>query len=269
MKLNSIYIAESHDSFRGILSEHLRSNYYVRDFSRFSTAVRMMEESEPDLFIYSLPDDIHRSVESLQEFKRSLKFQHIPLLVLAGQPFREIQTACYAAGADACLERPFGLTQLNPLVASLLRNRESSYAHARRRSLLPASYSNMVMEDEFFMQKVNRFLGNNIREINLYVSNVADEMAMSISQFDRRVTRLTGQTPNQYIREYRMQVAYELLASKRGNVSEIAMMTGFKSISYFSSRFRERFGFAPSFVRSGRHEEELKEIGTGGPQQAA
>lgn len=269
MKLNSIYIAESHDSLRGVLAEHLRSSYFVRDFSRFSVAVRMMEETEPDLLIFSLPDDTQKSVDSIQEYKKSLKFQHIPLLILAGQPFREIQTACYAAGADACLERPFGLTHLNPIISSLLRNREASYAHARRRSLLPASYSNLVMEDEFFMQKVNRFLGNNIREINLYVSNVADEMAMSISQFDRRVTRLTGQTPNQYIREYRMQVAYELLSSKRGNVSEIAMMTGFKSISYFSSRFRERFGFAPSYVRSGRHTEETKEIGSGGPQQAA
>ncbi|MBM3918329.1 MAG: helix-turn-helix domain-containing protein [Sphingomonadales bacterium] len=269
MKLNSIYIAEAHDSLRGLLAEHLRSEYFVRDFARFSTAVRMMEEAEPDLFIFSLPDDITKSLESLQEYKRSPKFQHIPILILAGQPFREVQAACYGVGADVCLERPFGLTQLNPLVASLLRNREASYAHARRRSLLPASYSSMVMEDEFFMQKVNRFLGNNIRELNLYVSKVAEEMSMSISQFDRRVTRLTGQTPNQYIREYRMRVAYELLASRRGNVSEIAMMTGFKSISYFSSRFRERFGFAPSFVRSGRHEEVVKETGTRGPQQAA
>ena len=269
MKLNSIFLAESHDSVRSIFAEHLRSTYFVRDFARISTAVRMMEEAEPDLFVFSLPDDVHKALELLQEFKKSLKYQHVPVLVLVGQPFRELQAACYAAGADACLEQPFGLSQLDPLVSSLLRNREASYAHARRRSLLPASYSSMVMEDEFFMQKVNRFLGNNIREVNLYVSNVAEEMAMSVSQFDRRVAKLTGQTPNQYIREYRMQVAYELLASKRGNVSEIAMMTGFKSISYFSSRFRERFGFAPSFVRTGKHQEEVKEIGSGGPNQAA
>jgi len=269
MKLNSIFIVEAHDPFRGILSEHLRASYFVRDFARLAYAIRMMEETEPDLFIFSLPEESQRPLEAVREYKRSTRFQHVPLLILAGQPFRDIQTGCYEAGADVCLERPFGLGQLDPLVASMLRNREASYAHARRRSLLPATYSSLVMEDEFFMQKVNRYLGNNIRDMNLYVSDVADEMSMSTSQFDRRVSRLTGQTPNQYIREYRMRVAYELLASKRGNVSEIAVMTGFKSISYFSSRFRERFGITPSCIRLSRQESVPVLYDASGPQQAA
>jgi AraC family transcriptional regulator, positive regulator of tynA and feaB len=41
------------------------------------------------------------------------------------------------------------------------------------------------------------------------------------------------------------------LASRAGAVSEIAYGLGFKSVSHFTRRFRERFGCTPSECRAG------------------
>ncbi|MFM7748356.1 MAG: helix-turn-helix domain-containing protein, partial [Bacteroidota bacterium] len=61
-----------------------------------------------------------------------------------------------------------------------------------------------------------------------------------------------GLTTKQYISEHRLCAAYHLLSTKKGNVSEVSAWTGFKSLSYFSTRFSERFSTNPSVVRENR-----------------
>jgi AraC-like DNA-binding protein len=48
-----------------------------------------------------------------------------------------------------------------------------------------------------------------------------------------------------YLREYRLQRAYELLQRGDHNVTEAAFYVGYQSLSHFSQAFRERFGLLP------------------------
>jgi AraC-like DNA-binding protein len=48
-----------------------------------------------------------------------------------------------------------------------------------------------------------------------------------------------------YLREYRLQRAYELLQRGDHNVTEAAFVVGYQSLSHFSQAFRERFGMLP------------------------
>lgn len=56
-----------------------------------------------------------------------------------------------------------------------------------------------------------------------------------------------------YLREYRLQRAYELLQRGDHNVTEAAFGVGYQSLSHFSQAFRERFGMLPKqFLTSQR-----------------
>jgi AraC-like DNA-binding protein len=57
---------------------------------------------------------------------------------------------------------------------------------------------------------------------------------------------LTGQTITEYVRNYRLEKAAELLLNKTGTISEIAYQVGFESLPYFSKVFFEKFGKTPS-----------------------
>ena len=48
-----------------------------------------------------------------------------------------------------------------------------------------------------------------------------------------------------YLREYRLQRAFELLQQGENNVTEAAFAVGYQSLSHFSQAFRERFGMLP------------------------
>ena len=57
---------------------------------------------------------------------------------------------------------------------------------------------------------------------------------------------LIGESPNNFLKNYRLSKALELLDRKTLNISEIAYQTGFSSPTYFSKCFNEVYGILPS-----------------------
>ncbi|NIV98634.1 helix-turn-helix domain-containing protein, partial [Candidatus Saccharibacteria bacterium] len=78
------------------------------------------------------------------------------------------------------------------------------------------------------------------------VGDLGRQMALSKSQLYRKITSLTGHSPNEFIKEFRLKKAIGLIEKQQGNISEIAFETGFNSPSYFSKCFHKRFGILPS-----------------------
>ena len=72
-------------------------------------------------------------------------------------------------------------------------------------------------------------------------------MNLSPSHFYRRLKQLTGQIPNAYLRNFRLQRAAELLSKNEGaNVTEVKYQIGIESNSYFSTSFKKLHGVSPS-----------------------
>jgi AraC-like DNA-binding protein len=83
-------------------------------------------------------------------------------------------------------------------------------------------------------------------EESLTVSELGRITGMSKSQLYRKVTSLSGRTPSEFIREYRLEEAVRMLDRNTGNIAEIAYAAGFGSPSHFSSSFRRYVGLLPS-----------------------
>ena len=66
-----------------------------------------------------------------------------------------------------------------------------------------------------------------------------------------RCFRITiGTTPIQYLKQYRIQKAAELLSSTTMKIADIGTQCGFQEMSYFSKVFREYKGVTPTDYRS-------------------
>ena len=75
---------------------------------------------------------------------------------------------------------------------------------------------------------------------------LADEVALSKRQLQRRLQALTGLSAAGYIRTMRLQRAADLLAQGGGTVAEVAYAVGFQKVPHFSKLFRQVFGVNPS-----------------------
>ncbi|MCB0847410.1 MAG: helix-turn-helix transcriptional regulator, partial [Bacteroidetes bacterium] len=83
----------------------------------------------------------------------------------------------------------------------------------------------------------------------LSVPDLALTFAMSESTLLRQLKRLTGLTPVQYLKEVRLNEAYQLLETRAFNsVSQVASKVGYTDARSFSRSFRKRFGVSPSEV---------------------
>jgi AraC-like DNA-binding protein len=100
--------------------------------------------------------------------------------------------------------------------------------------------------DENFLTLLMDYTESTWSDINLKVDDFSKPVGYSKSQLYRKITFLTGKSPNTFIKEYRLNEAFTLLNKNTGNVSEIAFETGFSSPSYFSKCFQKRYGHLPS-----------------------
>lgn len=91
--------------------------------------------------------------------------------------------------------------------------------------------------DETRMLDIFEYIEENYQE-HISASELAQKYYVSCSYFSRWFKRVTGQTFKQYLNSVRINRAAELLANSNRNVTEIAMMTGFPTTSYFIKQFK-------------------------------
>ncbi|HLT81768.1 MAG TPA: helix-turn-helix domain-containing protein [Cyclobacteriaceae bacterium] len=105
------------------------------------------------------------------------------------------------------------------------------------------------VKDSPLVRRILTEVETNLRNEQFGVEMLAEKLGISRSQLHRKLKQDTGKSANQYIREYRLGRAMQLLETQEMSVSEVASAVGFGSPSYFSACFAEHFGFPPGEVR--------------------
>jgi AraC-like DNA-binding protein len=95
-----------------------------------------------------------------------------------------------------------------------------------------------------------RFIIQESFENDIDMEKLADELPMGYSSFRKAFKRITGESPNQYHLNLRLNRAKDLLTSTVLNINEIADHTGFESVFYFSKLFKKKNGISPKSYRN-------------------
>ncbi|MEX1269286.1 MAG: nickel-binding protein [Balneolaceae bacterium] len=111
--------------------------------------------------------------------------------------------------------------------------------------VLPEGKALSSMEEKF----LNRLTDTTEKFWNQDDFNVSDfcrRIGVSKSQLYRKTRKLTGRTPNGFMKEYRLSRSVELLKTHPENIAKVAYEAGFNSPSYFSKSFKKQYGLLPS-----------------------
>ena len=107
----------------------------------------------------------------------------------------------------------------------------------------------LTHSEEVFLTDIMDFIEREWEQPSFNVTTLSKAMGYTYSQLYRRLMKLTGKSPNNFIKEFRLHNALVLLHNHRGNISEIANKTGFSSPNYFSECFLDKYGVRPSRYR--------------------
>ena len=99
-----------------------------------------------------------------------------------------------------------------------------------------------------FMERVMEIMEKNYMNSEFGVQEFCDALGMSRSVASKHLNAEAGLPVGQFIRNYRLNMAKEMLSSNTGNrnITEIAYAVGFNDPKYFTRCFTKQFGTNPS-----------------------
>jgi TolB-like protein/AraC-like DNA-binding protein/lipopolysaccharide biosynthesis regulator YciM len=103
--------------------------------------------------------------------------------------------------------------------------------------------------DQALIEKLISIIEINLENEKLGVAELATEIGLSRSQLHRRLKDINGKSTSQFMREYRLEKAMEMLKRNQATASEIAYRVGFASPTYFNTCFHNFYGYPPGEVK--------------------
>ncbi len=100
-----------------------------------------------------------------------------------------------------------------------------------------------------FMIFLNEYMNIHFSDPMLTVEEMVAASEQSEDEFTKTVWRLTGSGPKEFILEFRIKKAVEMLETSEMSVSEIAFNCGFVDSAVFTRQFQAKTGFLPSKYR--------------------
>ena len=212
------------------------------------TALEEMRAAEPNIVLSDVAMPGKDGYELCQEIKQDIQLCHIPVILVTAKITAENQVQGLNVGADAYVTKPFDPTVLSALIQSQLKNRE------RVRKLLTnattmeeESVDNALSEqDKHFMEELYKLMEEELSNSELDVTRITQMLYISRTKLYYKIKGLTGETPSNFFRTYKLNRAAELLKDGKHTVSEIADKCGFSTQSHFSVVFKKQFGVTPT-----------------------
>jgi len=133
-----------------------------------------------------------------------------------------------------------GNIAISPEVKSLYEN-ENQGVYLEHDFFVTLSQS-----DQRFLVPLMDYLDETWQNPYLRVEDLEKGLGYSKSQLYRKIVALLGETPNNFIKNYRLRKALKRIRRHSESITEIAGNTGFKSPSYFAKCFQKRYGVLPS-----------------------
>lgn len=100
--------------------------------------------------------------------------------------------------------------------------------------------------DERFLMQLRDFTEKNWQDSTLNVDDFCSNLGYSQSQLYRKMSSIVKKSTNNFLKDFRLDNAIELLDKRDKNISEIAFESGFNSNAYFSKCFKNKYKILPS-----------------------
>lgn len=245
-KKNKLLIVEDNEELRGYLAHYLGRDYQVLESANGQSALEMVGKETPDFIISDVMMPMLSGMELCQKLKSNIETCHIPIILLTSLAEREDVIKGLNAGADDYITKPFDLSVLQTKIASIINNRRLYHKKFIDKSAFNEESAVINELDKKFMEKVVGYIEEKMMQEDFSIDTLSLEMAMSRSVFFKKIKSLTGQSPQDLIRDIKMKKAITLLSEKKYNIGEIAYLTGYPNAKYFSTAFKKYYGKTPS-----------------------
>lgn len=245
-----ILIVEDDPDINAYLQKELKPNFRILTAENGLVAVDILVKENVSLVISDVMMPEMNGYELCKRIKSDIVFSHIPVILLTALSDDKQRMYGIASGADEFIQKPFNIEEVKLRIVRLLEER-ARLRNAFAQELQSPAASGLKTDkaesmDELFMRKFMALIEESYPDSNFSIEKASEMLGLSRVHLYRKVKELTGVTPTDFLRNYRLKQAAALLRQKDCNVNEAAYATGFSSPPYFSKCFKAVYNITPT-----------------------
>ena len=247
----SILVVDDDSEVVGYLRALLSPHYRVVCRYNADDALKAIAEEPPAIVLSDVVMPGKDGYALCSEIKNDLQMCHIPVILVTAKSTAENQIEGLNTGADAYVTKPFDPHVLLAQIQSLLSNRQriqhilTTTTNTEQQQVEDA----LAPQDKAFMDELYKLMEDELANSELDVTRITEMLYISRTKLYYKIKGLTGETPSSFFRLYKLNRAAQLIKDGRHTISEVADLTGFSTLSHFSSLFKKQFGVSPSEYR--------------------
>ncbi len=245
-----IVIVEDDHDLRFLLRDILSKDYIVYEAGDGVKAIGLINQYMPQLVISDVLMPNMDGLELCNRIKSATSTCHIPVMLLSARSAEDQHIEGYEAGADAYISKPFNARYLTMRVKKLIQYQQNLQHLFQEDKIVSAIGSGTINNnDKEFLEKIYKIIEEDISSPELNAGKLEKELFLSKMQLYRKLKSITGMTPNEFIKNARLQKAASLLSSSDMPIIEVFYTTGFNNQSYFFREFKKKYNSAPGEYR--------------------
>lgn len=238
----SVVVAEDNHELREYLADRLGRDFDVHEAADGLEALEQVRRARPDVVLADIMMPRMDGVAFCHALRSEAALASTPVLLLTAKTLVEDRLEGLSV-ADDYMTKPFDVREVAQRLRNLIRLSSSNTA-TRAQGAEQAQDA----ADADFENRLHTFVVRNASNTELGVVMLANVMGLSERHFRREVRRITGKSPNAFVRDVRLQIADDALRTARvRSVAEAAESVGWTQ-SYFSRLYQQHHGVPPSTV---------------------
>ena len=243
-----IAVVDDDEEIRNFLQTELGESYYVYTYADGLSGLEGITDHVPDLVVSDVNMPQMDGFELLRRVKGSTTTSHIPVILLTTKAEHVSRIEGLSQGADAYVDKPFNLEELETLISSLIANRRRIKGKFSGMQGQEANVRKIELKgnDAVLMEKIMDAINSKIDDSDFNVEALSSAVGLSRVQLHRRMKDLTGMSVGEFIRNLRLQQAARLLEEGDITVSQVTYAVGFGNPNNFSAAFKKHFGVTPT-----------------------
>lgn len=238
-------IVDDNADMRNFIADIFKDEFLVYQYADGKIALNRIKKIRPDVVISDLMMPVMDGMDLCRELRADPATNHTLFIILTGQYSSELRIKLLQQGADDFIIKPFQVDYLRIKVKNMIENRAKIKSRYNRHFIKKHIKNKADKEGEEFLYTVSSVIQRNIANISFTNDDFSRALAMSSTKFYQKLKSITGKSPNELIRDYRVRKAAELLSNEDYTIDEVIGMCGFCSRPYFYKCFREVFKMTP------------------------
>lgn len=234
----TILVVDDHPEVRDYIGSQLKGDYNLLYAANGVQALDTLNKMQVDLLITDLMMPLMDGFELLENTRE--KYPTLPVLVVSARTSVEDTSEILGYGINDFISKPFDRSHFQMRVKNILDQK------SRADNLPIFEKDHIKLANNKALTKVNELVDQHMSSTKIGIAELADVLCLSERQTNRVIKSITGKSPGEYVKNYKLQYAQSLLQSKEiTSASELAKMVGFSNVTHFNDAFEKKFGYRP------------------------